>query len=298
MLEQLGYQSGDRLLIINADDCGITSGSNRAIIDLLEQGGITSTSIMMPCSVASEAAQTCVRKQINHVGVHLTLTSDEFAGYKPVLQPDNRNSLSDGDGYFHRDPSYVERHADPDDVRKELDAQIRLAIAEGLDPTHLDSHAGSVLGLAHGRDFLDVVFDLCERYRLPFNLPLRISEQPFFSNEQKNRFKQRTDEARRRGILLIDDMVGLPYSLDDGEQYEDVKSRLCTMIRNLHPGITHLTTHPAIVTEELKAITPHYRAREWEYRMLTAPDIKALLRDEGVQLVSWRAIRDLQRKMA
>jgi chitin disaccharide deacetylase len=44
MIEKLGYGSGDRLLIANADDFGITKATNQAIIDLFEQGAITSTS--------------------------------------------------------------------------------------------------------------------------------------------------------------------------------------------------------------------------------------------------------------
>lgn len=32
----------------------------------------------------------------------------------------------------------------------------------GINPTHLDSHAGSIRGISTGRDFLEITFDLCE----------------------------------------------------------------------------------------------------------------------------------------
>ena len=50
MIQKLGFTANDRLLIINADDFGITKGTNEAIINLFEEKSITSTSIMIPCS--------------------------------------------------------------------------------------------------------------------------------------------------------------------------------------------------------------------------------------------------------
>lgn len=153
-----------------------------------------------------------------------------------------------------------------------------------------------MLGLSRGRDFLEIVFDLCEQYRLPFLLPLKAVEQPFFSGKQKELFGARIHSAQRRGIHLIDDLVSLPYCVDASEGYGDIKSRLAGMIKNLQPGITQLTAHPSFVTEELRALTCCYREREAEYRLLKDPDIMQLLETEGIGLLSWQDIRDWQRK--
>lgn len=298
MIEKLGYGSGDRLLIVNADDFGITKATNQAVIDLFEQGSITSTSIMMPCAAAKEAAMYCVQQDLTNIGIHLTLTSNENYSYMPVYQKRNLKSLTTKDGYFHLEASYIEENADPDDVRIELDAQIQSAILLGINPTHLDSHAGSIMGLSRGRDFLEIAFDLCDKYRLPFNLPLKILEQPFFSTNQKELFKKRLDSAKSRGILLIDDLVNLPYRLNAFDEYEDMKKLLIEIIKNLKPGITQMTTHPSIITDELKAVTQYYREREMEYRLLNDLEFKQLLGNEGIQLVSWKEIRDLQRSLS
>ncbi|GIP36069.1 polysaccharide deacetylase family protein [Paenibacillus sp. J2TS4] len=295
MIEVLGFCPKDRLVIINADDFGITHSTNQAIVDLFHQNSITSASLMVPCLWAREAVILCQQNHLENVGIHLTLTSAENQLYRPVCQERTLNSLITKQGFFPRDVSEVELNADPEEVRAELEAQIQAAISFGIDPTHLDSHAGSVMGLNHGRDFLEVVFDLCEKFELPFNLPLGILEQPFISDGHKERFKQRIKSARSRGIPLIDDLSGLPYPLGAGEEYEVMKKELISKIIDLKPGITQITTHPSLATEELKALTPHYRKREMEYRLFSDPEIKALFEKENIKLISWKIIRAFQR---
>ncbi|XEC93724.1 ChbG/HpnK family deacetylase [Paenibacillus tarimensis] len=139
---------------------------------------------MTTCEAANEAAALCRHMPSSHIGIHLTLTSSENLRIKPVYQKHSLDSLVTKDGYFPRDISQLEQHADPEQVRLELKAQINKALAMGIDPTHLDSHGGSVFGLAAGCDFLEVVLDLCEQYRLPFHLPRRIVEHFFLASSR------------------------------------------------------------------------------------------------------------------
>ncbi|MGU3473730.1 ChbG/HpnK family deacetylase [Paenibacillus sp. D51F] len=283
----------DRLLIVNADDFGLTRGTNDAVMDLFARSSITSASLMMTGAAAKEAVGSASPKARSHTGIHLTLSSGETSPQAPLYRGRALRSLVDEDGFFHADISLLERQGDPEEVRLELEAQIQGAIQGGIDPTHLDSHAGSVLGLHTGRDFLEPVFELCCRYGLPFNLPLGIVEQPSFSSEQKERFQRRIDSARRRGIVLIDDMASLPYC--SSGSYEEAKRQLIEILRGLRPGITQLTLHPSQVKEELKAATACFREREMEYRLLIDRDIRLLLETEKIKLLSWREIRELQR---
>lgn len=288
--------ANDRLVIINADDLGITRSTNQAIMNLFKNNQITSASIMMPCSAAQEAAELSKEISSANIGIHLTLTSAGNHYFKPVFRGGDLKSLITDEGFFPHDASEIEKNADPEEVRIELKAQIETAISYGIDPTHLDSHAGCIMGLHHGRDFLEIVFDLCEEFELPFNLPLRILEQPFFGDHQKEVFAKRIESAKRRGIFLIDDLTGIPYHLQDNEEYDDIKKELARKINNVKPGITQIVTHPSIDTAELRSLTPHYKKREMEYRLYSDPEIKELLENENIKLVSWKFIRDLQRK--
>ena len=296
MISKLGFKESDRLLIINADDFGITQGTNEAILELFQKEAITSTSIIIPCPAAIESLNKGDIQTIKQVGVHLTLSSAENQGYKPMY-PDNRlHSLVSLDNNFFKDIAYIESNADFDEVRFELQAQIEYAISRGIDPTHLDSHAGSIMGLCTGRDFLEITLDLCYEYQLPFNLPRRIIMQPFLTKEQKERFLDRISLAERRGIILIDDLISLPYFLGNAN-YDSVKVQFMTMIVNLKPGITQLTVHPSIITEDLKRLTNCYMEREMEFRLLCDQDIMQLYEKENIKLISWKDLRDLQRSI-
>ena len=57
LAERLGYKATDRLLIVNADDVGMSHEANVASIDGMENGQITSGSIMVPCPWFAEIAQ-------------------------------------------------------------------------------------------------------------------------------------------------------------------------------------------------------------------------------------------------
>ncbi|MCZ7629756.1 MAG: ChbG/HpnK family deacetylase [Microthrixaceae bacterium] len=88
------------------------------------------------------------------VGVHLTLTA-EFELYR--WGPCTRSpSLFGGDGGFASSVADAWDHADLDEVRRELRAQVERAILWGFDVTHLDSHMGGppaapgVLRRVHG----------------------------------------------------------------------------------------------------------------------------------------------------
>ncbi|GIP52414.1 polysaccharide deacetylase family protein [Paenibacillus vini] len=297
MIRKLGFAADDRLLIINADDFGITKGTNEAIVSLFENNSITSTSIMMPCLDSNEAIELSNLKGVRNIGIHLTLTSGGSQSYKPVCQKRTLNSLITEEGYFHIDSAYLERNADESEVRMELESQIQSAILKGMNPTHLDSHGGSVMGLSTGRDFLEITFDLCGKYRLPFNLPKRIVEQPFFNPDQLKLFHKRISSAKDRGILLIDDIVSLPYGFDSNTGYSTMKKLMVDMLKNLKPGITQLTVHPAKITEQLKVITSCFREREMEYVLLNDIEIKQLIINERIKLISWSDIRDLQRRL-
>ncbi|MUT64601.1 polysaccharide deacetylase family protein [Paenibacillus sp. NEAU-GSW1] len=297
MIQRLGFAADDRVLIINADDLGITKGTNEAIVDLFEQQAITSTSIMMPCADSDEAMEMCTKQGVEKIGIHITLTSGERHSYTPVFQKSNLNSLLTAEGYFHKDAALLETNADEKEVRIEIESQIQSAIARGIDPTHLDSHAGSIMGFCTGRDFLELTFDLCEKYRLPFNLPYRIVEQPFLNADQKKRFQARLDSAKERGILSIDDIVLLPYCFNPLNRYKEMKRQLIELIKNIKPGITQLTVHPAQITDALIEATGCYKEREIELQLLNDVDIKQWIQRERIKLMSWADIRDLQRSV-
>src|SRR5215475_298148 len=79
LAERLGYEPGERLLIVHADDLAIAHAVNAAIIKGLGTGLITSASVMVPCPWFPEVAAFAREHPEADLGIHLTLTSERVA---------------------------------------------------------------------------------------------------------------------------------------------------------------------------------------------------------------------------
>ncbi|GFZ33437.1 carbohydrate deacetylase [Clostridium zeae] len=293
MIEKMGFRKTDKVLIINADDFGIAHSTNEAIIDLFNRKAITSTSIMMPGNRSKEIKDFLKSTSCINVGIHLTLT-DKF---KPVSMANEVKTLINNNGVFPDSSEYIELNSDINHVEKELKSQIELASSLGIDPTHLDSHQGSVFGFFLGRDFMEIVFNLCLEYGLPFLLPKQAVNQVYFDERMISSFKRYIRMAEELGIMIIDDIISLPYELQNGEDYETVKDTMINKLMEIQPGITQITIHPSFVSKELKEITPHWQKRQMEYNLFLDDDIKRILLSEDIKLISWKEIRDYQRSI-
>src|SRR5919112_4146970 len=191
LAERLGHPADARLLIVTCDGLGCSHAANVGIYEALRDGVATSASLMVPAPWSREAAS---RYRGEDVGVHLTLNAEwDLYRWGPIT---HAPSLLDGDGGFPRTVEDVWDHADMDEVRKELRAQVERAIYWGFDVSHLDSHMGT---LQLRPEFFDVYLELA----VDFRLPLRLSGG---STEQAIGFPFRR-LAAEEGVLFPDHFV-------------------------------------------------------------------------------------------
>lgn len=128
-------------LIINADDFGLTSGVNRAILELHRGGVLTSATLMAKAGATSEAIRMALATPALGVGCHVVLVDGE-----PVLPPTSVPSLVDKKtGRFPRDLTTFLRRLFTGRIRTpeivaEAAAQIAFLQAAGLRLTHIDTH--------------------------------------------------------------------------------------------------------------------------------------------------------------
>jgi predicted glycoside hydrolase/deacetylase ChbG (UPF0249 family) len=272
LAERLGHEPDARLVIINCDDLGSSHAANLGVYEAVRRGVATSATLMVPCPWAREAAS---RYRGEDVGVHLTLNAEyDLYRWGPIT---HAPSLVDGDGGFPRTIEDVWDHADLEEVRRELRAQIERAILWGFDVSHLDSHMGT---LQLRPEFFDVYLELA----VDHDLPIRLSGK---STERLVGFPFR-QLATEEGVLYPDHFV-LVQSVGSRRTIERT-------LFDLRPGVTELYVHPAQDTPELRALAPDWTSRVDDLDLVTdGSGLRAMLERAGVHLIGYRELRDLQR---
>jgi chitin disaccharide deacetylase len=271
LAQRLGYSADARLLIVNAEDLGLCHAANIGVYDCLRAGLVTSASLMVPCPWARDAA---ARYRGEDVGVHLTVNAEwELYRWGPIT---HAPSLLGGDGGFPRTVEDVWDHADLDEVRRECRAQIERAILWGFDVSHLDAHMGTLILRP---EFFDVYLDLAVEFGLPVRIPGRRPDLLGFPARQV---------AEDAGVVFVDRMLSVPAT---GAR-RLVEERLSAV----EPGVTELRIHPAVDTDELRAIASDWPARVDDHRLVCEEGALTKAVDAaGLTLIGYRPLRELTR---
>ncbi len=280
--ERLGYAPDARLLILNADDFGMCHDQNEGVIRGLKEGVFTSSTILVTCPWFEEAAEFARNNPAADLGVHLTLTA-EWDSYKwgPVLGRRAVPSLVDERGYLWQTVAQVYEHARLDQAEAELREQIEKALAAGVDATHLDSHMGTLQLRA---DYHEIYARLAAEYRLP----IRLASRRRLGSEGMGAILDQLDAA---GVVTPDHLVFYgPSSVDQTEFY------WTNLLRTLKPGVTEILCHPALARDELKSCARDAMQREADFRYFTSDTTRKLIKNEGVEMVGFRKLRDLMRR--
>jgi chitin disaccharide deacetylase len=279
--EKLGFAKDTRLLIIHADDLGVAHSENAASIEAFEKAGISSASIMVPCPWFPEIAKYGREHPDADLGLHLTLTA-EWENYKwdGVLPASEIPSLIGPDGFFYASSEQVAANAKPDEVEKEIRAQVQMAIDAGLKPSHLDSHMGS---LFQTPDLFRAYQQVGKEFGIPVMIPVENLKavQPLFD--------------------AVDEVfvpVNRLYMMGEGVDGADWNTTYTGWMKDLEPGLNLLLVHLAYDDNEMQAVTinhPDYGAawRQRDLDYILSDEFKEVLTAEGIQPVTWRQIQEL-----
>ncbi len=150
-----------RLLIVNADDYGLTEGLSLGILRGHREGIVTSASVLAIGPAFPKVAHLLADHPDLGIGVHLAAVGED----PPLLSRSEVPTLFDRNGRLCETWSaFLARAAagrvDPEDVRREFAAQLEMVQELGLPVTHLDAHQHLHLWPPMCR----VVLDLARRY--------------------------------------------------------------------------------------------------------------------------------------
>lgn len=282
LAERLGYGADDILLISTSDDLGLSHAANAAFIDGHENGLLSTGSIMAPAPWFPEIARYAREHPEADLGIHLAHTCEwGKLRWGPVAGREQVPGLVDDEGFMHRAIWGVYANASFEEVLVEGRAQVELALRNGVDVTHLDSHMGTL-------QYSPVGFRAYKQLAVEYDLPIRMASRETLASFG---FAQQRDELAAEGILSADHLVyGDPGSGDEVAGYWR------RILRELRPGVNELYVHPALESEEMRHITGSWRTRAEEHRLFTTDEeVRAIVRERGIVLIGWRPIRDLQR---
>ncbi|NJB86702.1 hypothetical protein GGR26_002479 [Lewinella marina] len=282
---ELGYGANEKLLIVHADDLGVTHATNQGSFRALDKGTVSSASIMANTPWLPEVARYAISHPDADLGMHLVLTSEwRDLKWGSVASADRVSSLLDSAGYLKSNCADMVRSAVPEEVRIEIKAQIEKARALGIKPTHLDTHMGC---LAATPELFRIYLETGREY----GLPTLISRNRLESMPPAYR------EAITDQDMVVDNlfMAGEPdYEIGLETFYRD-------QLQDLPAGVNVLLIHTALDGAESAAMAGGAEAfgsrwRQLDYNFFTSDAFADILAEEGIRLITWRELAERRKQ--
>ncbi|HWF19921.1 MAG TPA: hopanoid biosynthesis-associated protein HpnK [Verrucomicrobiae bacterium] len=272
-------ETARRRLIVNADDFGLSSSVNQAVIRAHREGILTTASLMVNEPGFEEAVALAKQNPRLGVGLHLTLSHGHSA-----LPAKEIRGLVNERGEFSNEPiatglRYFMRREFHDALRREIFAQFEKFNATGLSLDHVNGHLHFHL---HPTIFR-IVMDAAEKFDAR---RMRLTRDPFWLNARlaSGRWLYRGSHAfiysclsrkargtlQRRGIRHTHKVFGLLQNALVDEAY------ILKLLPRLPYGDSELYSHPSL--DEFKH----------EFDALMSERVKSAIREQGIELIRYQ----------
>ncbi len=328
--ERLGWKPNDRVVIIHVDDAAMSHESNVGALRSVREGVASSISVMIPCPWVPELAAELRKTPTIDAGLHLTLTAEwNVYCWGPLTGKSTAPGLVDGRGCLWPDVPNVVQHATPDEVEAEIRAQLARARALGFEPTHLDSHMGTLFATP---ELLERYIEVGVEERIPIMFPggHRTALRAQYMAEQGSvpeRFTQAGEIGKRiwdAGLPVLDDLHNTSYGWrpDAGaktlahpaaevaahaaartgteatrEAWREMKvERYSAALREMPPGLTMVILHATETSPTFPFITDSGPTRQGDLDAMLDPRLRRVIADEKILQTTWRELMERRRK--
>ncbi|MEB2773929.1 polysaccharide deacetylase family protein [Algoriphagus sp. D3-2-R+10] len=284
LAEKLGYPADTKLLIIHGDDVGVSHSQTKATFDAMKKGLVNSTSMMVPTGWSAEVGEMAKEMPDADIGIHITLTNEWLNfNWGPEAGRTAVPGLTNEKGHMYPDCAQVTANASPEEVEKEIRAQIKAANQMGITPSHLDSHMGC---LFYGRpEYLVSYLKIAQELKIPAMINQQMidgivkSNPSLFSGIDVDKFP------------VVDQLfMAEPKHFESG-----MDAYYTNALNSIQPGLNVILIHLAFDDEEMNAVTKghdsyHAPWRQADYDFFTSEKAKELLEKNNVTLVTWREV--------
>ena len=271
-------QSGHRL-IVNADDFGLSTSINQAVIRAHREGILTTASLMVNEPGLDEAVKLAGKNPRLGVGLHLTLLMGHSA-----LPQEKIPGLVNSRNEFSNSPvgtgmSYFFERSLREQLRAEIHAQFEKFHATGLTLDHVNGHLHLHLHPVIFKILMEDAEKLgikrMRRTRDCLSRSRRMAEgRWFYRVSHAAIYAWLSSRAReplsRRGIKHAQITFGLLQNARVDEEY------ILKLLPELPPGDSELYSHPSL---------DKFRH---EFDALVSPHVINLLKELGIELIRYQ----------
>ena len=290
--------AGEKKLIVNADDFGLSKAVTDAIIDCHSNGIVTSTTLLANMSFAEYAASRAKAFSRLSVGLHLNLTQG-----KPISDASKINNLVDSEGNFlnstQQSKNLKSNKTAQEQVFMELEAQLQRALDLGLKITHFDSHNR----IQKMPVVISAIIKLHKLYgilaaRTQNGLFWTSSDAKFYTKLKKNVQNLRHFKKihirwhnhllfRKNGLLTPDRMVSPKHLIPSSS---DPKEQFIQCIKSLNSGISELYLHPGYDDKQSEDSEAYKKVRAFDVQIVCDEDVKACIKESNIKLISYNEL--------
>jgi len=291
LIEKLGFETSDKVVIFHIDDMGFSHSSNIASFECLDFGVASCGSLIVPAPWFLEAAEICRKNSKYDVGVHLTLTCEyDLYRWRALSSVDPHTGLLDSERSLWKTAEEAIANVNVKAAEDEMRAQIQTALDAGVNVTHIDSHMGTVM---HPK-FIKTYLKLAREFNVAPFLP-HLSKKELIAvglGDLADIYEKMFENIENSTVPLLDHAI-----IDTMGNSPNKTEYYCKRFGEIKPGITHFLFHAAKMSPELNAITPDSASwRDLDYQAFTDPKIKECVEKYNLKIIGYREIRDLIRK--
>lgn len=262
--------SGERRLVVTADDLGRDAAGTATICALWEEGLIDAATMI---AVTEESPRAAARLRAAGLTPHLHLTLSSEPALPPWRPLAGGRSMRDARGALPGALRGDGHGPDPEEAIEEFEAQLAWMHAAGLTPRVVDFHT-SELYVLHGGALLDLMLPWCARHGLGLRLPRRLEPFPGAAA---------LPEALRAGhaaALRSADALGAPLPVfllshhGTARGADALRGELTGGLGRLPSGTSELVLHPSASGPGVPAVRPLealvLRDPRWREALVTA----------------------------
>lgn len=248
-------------LLVRGDDLGYSEAVTLGMISAHEKGIVKSVALMVNMPYAKEAIALAKQHQDLCLGLHVNVTNGKALAPKELIP-----SLVDEDGIFIKSSIRRQQLKNGEELFSEEEAYIEAKYQiekyielVGCLPEYIDLHVLEV------KPLINAVKRIYQEYNVPvcfyeMNLEQKVIDQ---TNKQYDYYQNHQKDFDK---MFID---------GDFKMYD---------------GLNLLITHPGFIDYDLATTSSWLKERLYDYSLVTSPRLKQWLKDNNIEVISFRDV--------